>query len=82
MKPLRALAWFFTRHDAAPQAFCAPDAGAQAFELNDLAMIDKEVHIRAIVFDATRLESAVRACPGCLWGACAPPELASALHCR
>jgi len=40
----------FVGEDPAPKTLGAPDARAQAFELDDLAVIDKEVYFRAVVF--------------------------------
>ena len=37
--------------NATPYIRRSPNAGAHAFELNDLAVIDKEVHLRAVVLD-------------------------------
>src|SRR6266571_6730602 len=51
----RALfSWFFVSHNAAPQAFCAPNTRAQTFQLHDLAVIDKKIHVCAVVFDIPR----------------------------
>src|SRR5437016_5675191 len=44
----------FVSHHPAPQAFHAPDAGAQTFQLYDLAMIDKLVHVCAVAFNVPR----------------------------
>src|SRR6266581_2353498 len=41
----------FVCHHASPQPSGSPDAGAQTFELHDLAMIDEKVHLGAIVLD-------------------------------
>src|SRR5437660_5737413 len=38
-------------HDSPPQALGAPDARAQAPQLDDLAVIDKEIDFGTIVFD-------------------------------
>jgi hypothetical protein len=38
-------------HDPAPEARGSPDAGAQTFQLHDLAVIDEEIHLRPIVLD-------------------------------
>src|SRR5205823_8027440 len=42
---------FFVRHYSAPQTLCAPISSAQAFQLHDLTVIDKEVHVRTVIFD-------------------------------
>src|SRR5215510_1055730 len=44
----------FISQDAAPEAFCSPDARAQSFELNDLAMVYEEIHLRSVVLDIPR----------------------------
>src|SRR5947209_1662207 len=44
----------FVSHHPAPQAFRAPDADAQTFQLYDLAMIDKQVRVCAVVFNVPR----------------------------
>ena len=41
----------FVRDHAAPKAFCPPNAGAQTFQLHDLAVIDEQVHVDAMIFD-------------------------------
>src|SRR5262245_17467282 len=41
----------FISQDAAPEAFRSPDARAQGFELNDLAVVYEEIHLRAVVLD-------------------------------
>src|SRR5262245_64935763 len=45
---------FFISQDAAPEAFRSPDARAQSFELNDLAVIYEEIHLRAVILDVPR----------------------------
>src|SRR5215469_17685141 len=47
--PERVLA--FVCQDPAPQAFGSPDARAKTFKLDNLAVVDKEIDLRAIVFD-------------------------------
>src|SRR5437899_13028264 len=42
--------WFVSR-DASPAALGSPKSRAQAFELNNLAVIDEQVHLGAIVLD-------------------------------
>src|SRR6266545_1704766 len=44
----------FISQDAAPEAFRSPDARAQGFELNDLAVVYEEIHLRAVVLDVPR----------------------------
>src|SRR5947207_3302321 len=44
----------FIRYYPPPQTLCPPNSRAQTFQLNDLAVIDKEVHVRAVVFDIPR----------------------------
>ena len=39
------------RKNPAPQTFRSPDARAQAFELNDLAVVHEKVHFGSIVLD-------------------------------
>src|SRR5437016_3085367 len=38
-------------HDAAPQAFGSPDAGAQTLQLHDLAVVHEKIHFGPIVLD-------------------------------
>src|SRR5437762_4075533 len=45
---------FFVGHHPSPQTLRSPNSGAQAFQLHYLAMIDKEVHVCAVVFDVPR----------------------------
>src|SRR5262245_33090468 len=42
---------FCVRHHPAPQTFGSPDACAQALQLHDLAVVDKEIHVCTVVFD-------------------------------
>src|SRR5205814_8338456 len=44
----------FVRHYPPPQTLRSPDASAQAFQLHDLAVIDKEIYICSVVFDVPR----------------------------
>ena len=37
-----------------PQTLCPPNSGTQAFQLHDLAMIDKQIHLCAVVLDVPR----------------------------
>src|SRR5215510_3165630 len=46
---IRALS-FLVRHHPAPQTLGSPDACAQTLQLHNLAVIDKEIHVRAVVF--------------------------------
>src|SRR5207237_7298786 len=51
---IRASSLLLVSYDPPPQAFRPPDAGAQTFQLHDLAVIDEEIHICAVVFDVPR----------------------------
>src|SRR5205807_9860088 len=45
------LARVLVRHHPSPKTLCSPDTGTQAFQLNDLAVIDKQIHVCTVVFD-------------------------------
>src|SRR5665213_1062973 len=47
----RAISVVGVGDDAAPEAVGAPDAAAEAFELDDLAVVDKQVDVRPVVLD-------------------------------
>ena len=42
------------RHHTSPKTFRSPDPSSKAFQLHDLAVIDKQIHVRAIIFDVPR----------------------------
>src|SRR5215510_4916132 len=44
----------FISQDAAPEAFRSPNARAQSFELNDLAVVYEEIDLRAVALDVPR----------------------------
>ena len=46
--------FLFEGNDFPPQVGCSPNAPAQCFELDDLAMIHKQVYIRTEILDVPR----------------------------
>jgi len=42
---------FLVCHDTTQKVRCSADAGTQAFDLNDLAVIDEEIYLWPPVFD-------------------------------
>ena len=45
---------FPVRHHTAPKTLRPPDTSSKAFQLHDLAVIDKQIHVHAIIFDVPR----------------------------
>src|SRR5690242_13966432 len=50
----------FVCEDPAPKTLGAPDARTQAFELDNLTVIYKDVYFRAVVFDIPREDFRIR----------------------
>jgi hypothetical protein len=50
----------FVCEDPAPKTLGAPDTRTQAFELDDLAVIHKEVYFRTVVLDIPRKDFRIR----------------------
>src|SRR3990172_8529390 len=41
----------FIGNDPSPEVLCAPDTGAEGLELNNLAVVNKQIDLRPVVFD-------------------------------